>query len=106
MNVCATDFPAGVSELPSAGFTPTPSTMVRPPRIAESPVHLECREVQTIAIGDNRIVMGEVVHIQVRDDLIDRDRMYVKTEQIHAVGRMHAPNWYTRTHELFEMKRK
>ncbi|QOV87598.1 flavin reductase family protein [Humisphaera borealis] len=106
MNVCATDFPPGQSELPAAGFTAEPSVKVRPPRIAESPVHLECREVQTIEIGENRIVMGEVVHIQIRDELIDRDKMYVRTEAIQAIGRMHAPSWYCRTNDLFELKRK
>ncbi len=106
MNVCASDFPPGVSELPAAGFTTVPSAKVRPPRIAQSPVHLECREVQTIEIGQNRIVMGEVVHIQIRDELIDPAKFYVRTEAFKAVGRMHAPGWYCRTHEMFEIKRK
>lgn len=106
MNICASDFPHGVSELPAAGFTAAPSAKVAPPRIAESPVHLECREVQTIEIGENRIVMGEVVHIQIRDDLIDPTRHYIRTEAIKAVGRMHAPSWYCRTHEMFEIRRR
>lgn len=105
MNVCSRDFPHGTSELPAAGFTVEPSVRVRPPRIAQSPVHLECREVQTIEIGENRIVMGQVVHVHVRDDLIDAERMYVKTEALQAVGRMHAPSWYSTTRDLFELKR-
>ena len=105
MNICATDFPEGQSELPAAGLTTAASVKVNVPRIAESPVHLECVEVQTIEIGRNRIVMGEVVHIHLRDELIDRQRMHIHTEKINAVGRMHAPGWYTHTSALFELKR-
>ena len=105
MNVCATDFPPGVSELPAAGLTAAPSTRVAPPRVAESPVNFECEEVQTIEVGRNRMIVGRVVHLRVRDDLIDPERMYVRTEALHAVGRMHAPGWYCRTNDLFEMRR-
>ena len=106
MNVCATDFPHGQSELSAACLTPEPSGKVRPPRIAESPAHLECREVQTILIGRNQVVMGEVVHIQIRDELIDPVKLHVRAEALQAVGRMHAPSWYTRTRDLFELHRK
>ena len=105
MNVTATDFPAGVSELPAAGLTAAASVRVRPPRVAESPVNFECEEVQTIAIGSNRVIMGRVVHLCVRDDLIDPVRMHVNAAALHAVGRMHAPGWYCRTNDLFEMRR-
>ena len=105
MNVAATDFPPGVSELPAAGLTAAPSVKVRPPRVAESPVNFECEELQTLTVGANRIIMGRVVHLCVRDDLIDPQRMYVRTEALHAVGRMHAPGWYCRTNDLFEMRR-
>src|SRR5688572_32679538 len=47
MNICAVDFPAGTDELRHAGFTCLPSADVQPPRLAESPVNLECREIST-----------------------------------------------------------
>jgi len=43
--------------------------------------------------------------MHVRDDLIDPERFCVYTEKLNAVGRMHAPGWYCRTHERFDMPR-
>jgi flavin reductase (DIM6/NTAB) family NADH-FMN oxidoreductase RutF len=105
MNVTACDFPPGVDELAMAGLTAASSALVRPPRVAESPVNMECREVSTTEIGRNRIILGEVLVMHVRDDLIDPDKMYVRTEALHVVGRMHAPSWYARTRDAFEMPR-
>jgi flavin reductase (DIM6/NTAB) family NADH-FMN oxidoreductase RutF len=52
MNVCATDFPAGVNELEMAGLTTTASSMVKVPRIAEAHAALECTEFASIAVGN------------------------------------------------------
>lgn len=105
MNITACDFPAGVDELAMAKLTSAPSHRVKPPRVAESPVNMECREVSTTEIGRNRIILGEVLCMHIRDDVVDPAKFYVHTEKLHAVGRMHAPGWYTRTSELFEMER-
>jgi flavin reductase (DIM6/NTAB) family NADH-FMN oxidoreductase RutF len=105
MNVCAIDFPAGVDELRAAGLTPVPSLHVPPPRIAESRVHLECREAAMLAIGNNRLVIGEVIHLQVRDEFVDANRLHVHAERLHLIGRMHGSGWYARTTDLFQMPR-
>jgi flavin reductase (DIM6/NTAB) family NADH-FMN oxidoreductase RutF len=105
MNVTSIDFPEGMDELAAAGLTAAPSHCVKPPRIAESPVNMECREFSTQEIGRNRIIMGEVLCMHVRDDCVDPQRFYVHTEKLHAVGRMHAPGWYCRTGETFELPR-
>ena len=105
MNVTAVDFPPGVDELAAAGLTAAPSHLVRPPRVAESPVNMECREHSTIEVGKNRVILGEVLCMHVRDDVVDPVRFYVHTEKLNAVGRMHAPGWYCRTHEQFDMPR-
>jgi flavin reductase (DIM6/NTAB) family NADH-FMN oxidoreductase RutF len=105
MNITAVDFPHGTDELAAAGLTAAPSHRVKPPRVAESPVNMECREVATTEIGRNRIILGEVLVMHVRDDLVDPVKFYVFTEKLHAVGRMHAPGWYSRTNDLFDMPR-
>jgi flavin reductase (DIM6/NTAB) family NADH-FMN oxidoreductase RutF len=105
MNLTAIDFPPGVDELRMVGLTAAPSHRVKPPRVGESPVNLECREVSTTEIGKNRIILGEVLCMHIRDDLVDADKLHVHTEKLHAVGRMHAPGWYARTHQLFELER-
>lgn len=105
MNVCAIDFPEGTDELPCAGLTHAASTDVRPPRIAESPVNMECRELQTIEVGRNRVIMGEVLRLHVRDDVIDPARFHVHAEKLRLIARMHGAGWYVRTTDLFEMPR-
>lgn len=105
MNVTAAEFASGVNELEKAGLTTLPSVQVAPPRIAESPVHLECREVQTIEIGQSRILIGEVVEVHIEDTYYDAGRHHVATERLAAVGRMHGRGWYARTSDLFEIPR-
>lgn len=81
MNVTATHFPIGVDELQKAGLTPAPSRIVRPPRVAESPVHLECRYLQTVELptwdpeSRQTLVIGQVVGIHIDDRLIKDGRV-------------------------------
>ena len=105
MNVTATTFPPGTDELAEAGLTTRPSTQVAPPCIAASPANLECREINTLEIGNTRIIIGQVLHLHLRDDLIDLERMRVHGERLHAIGRMHGGGWYTRTADLFQLAR-
>src|ERR1700751_654338 len=69
MNATAKELPHGQSEADYAGLTLRPSTKVRPPRVAESPVHLECRVRECMSIGDGPIaanlVIGEVLLIHI-----------------------------------------
>jgi flavin reductase (DIM6/NTAB) family NADH-FMN oxidoreductase RutF len=105
MNQTAASFPYGESEIPHAGLSTLPSSVVRPPRIAESPASLECTEWGTLQIGDNRLIIGLVKRIQVRDDLIDPETLRIHSELYHVVGRMASPHWYCRTRDRFEMIR-
>ena len=107
MNVCGIDFPAGVSELDAARLSTLPSAQVSCPRLAESPVHLECRLHSVVPIGDNRIVLGEVVGLHVSDEFLEGDdaRPRVRTEALHLIGRMHGGGWYARTGDLFDLPR-
>ena len=105
MNKCAASLPYGTSELQSAGLTTAPSSIVKPPRLAESPVSLECVEHSTIEIGRNRLVLGLIKRVHAREGLIDPQTMRVNQEQLHVIGRMAGPNWYCRTGDRFEMIR-
>jgi flavin reductase (DIM6/NTAB) family NADH-FMN oxidoreductase RutF len=105
MNKCAASLPYGEDELQHAGLHPTPSSVVKPPRILESPVNLECAEWGTLRIGDNRIVIGLVKRVHLRDELFDVEKKRVRSESLHLIGRMASPNWYCRTRDRFEMFR-
>jgi len=101
MNVCATDFPADVNEVEMAGFTTTPSEVVKVPRIAEAHAALECREFTTMEIGRSRIILGRVVSIYVEDKFIDPAGPYVLAEELHAIGRMNGLGSYVKTRDAF-----
>jgi len=101
MNLCAIDFPPEVSELEIAGLATMPSQMVAVPRIAQAPACLECREISTTSIGHTRIVLGQVLSIFVRDDLVDAEKTYVDAKALHAVGRMNGLGNYVKTRDAF-----
>ena len=90
LSIDALDFPAGTGELNNAELTPLSSVGVRAPRIAQSPVSFECRRITGVSLGPRSMLeIGRVIHIHIRDDLVDRERMYVRTEQMRLIGRMH-----------------
>ena len=105
MNRTAAPLPYGVSELANSGLTEAPSSIICPPRIAEAPASLECVEWGTLQIGDNRLIIGLVKRLHVRDELFDPHTLRVRAELFHVVGRMASPGWYCRTRDRFEMER-
>ncbi|HEY2573678.1 MAG TPA: flavin reductase family protein [Verrucomicrobiaceae bacterium] len=105
MNRTSASLPYGESEITMAGLTTLPSSLVLPPRIAEAPASLECLEWGTLQIGNNRLVIGLVKRIHVRDELMDESTLRIRSEKLHTVGRMATPHWYCRTSDRFEMKR-
>jgi flavin reductase (DIM6/NTAB) family NADH-FMN oxidoreductase RutF len=105
MNLCAASLPYGENELISAGLHSLPSSVVKPPRIAEAPVSLECTEWGTLQIGANRVVIGLVKRIHLRDELFDPATQRIHSERLFLIGRMASPDWYCRTRDRFEMVR-
>lgn len=107
MNVCGVDFGPDVDEFAVAGLTPLAGVKVRAPRAAEAPIAFECRRLVTLEVAIERnLVVGEVVYMHARDDLVDRDRCHVHAERAGLVGRMHGLGWYARTVDLFDMPRR
>jgi flavin reductase (DIM6/NTAB) family NADH-FMN oxidoreductase RutF len=106
MNQTSAEVGPEVDEFELAGLTPLASEAVRAPRVAESPIQMECqlREVITIstAPGGGSIVIGEVLRFHVREDLFDDYR--IDPEKLKAVGRMGGPT-YCRTQDRFDLER-
>ena len=105
MNQCAASLPYGENELLHAGLHSAPSSLVKPPRILESPASLECVEWGTLQIGDNRVVIGVVKRLHLRDELFDAEKKRIHTDKLFLIGRMASPHWYCRTRDRFEMIR-
>ena len=105
MNQCAASLPFGDNELVRAGLTTAPSSVVKPPRIAEAPASLECVEWGTLQIGGNRVVIGLIKRVHLRDELFDAEKKRVRTENLLTIGRMASPHWYCKTSDRFELIR-
>lgn len=105
MNRTAASLPYGVSELPSASLTTAPSSVVKPPRLAGAPASLECAEWGTLEIGGNRLIIGLIKRVHLRDELFDPKTLRIRAENFHVIGRMSSPNWYCRTRDRFELVR-
>jgi len=106
MNICDVPFPTDVNELEMAQLHPVASVEVKPPRIAEAPVSFECRRITGLSLGPrSTLEIGRVIHIHIRDDLVDPEKFYVQTDKMRLIGRMHGRGWYARTSDLFSMDR-
>jgi flavin reductase (DIM6/NTAB) family NADH-FMN oxidoreductase RutF len=105
MNTTAAVFPTGVDELSEAGIHSAPSNSVAPPRIASSPVSLECRMVEVVDLSEhNHLVIARILGMHVVDHAIKNpERYWIDTAKLKLVGRMESPGWYTRTSDRFMM---
>jgi flavin reductase (DIM6/NTAB) family NADH-FMN oxidoreductase RutF len=104
MNLTSGEYPHGTSEFEEVGLTPAPSRFVQAPRVTESPVSLECKLIQIFQHGNNNMVIGEIVGINIDNTVID-DRGYVNGNVLQAIGRT-AGDWYTTTTDgNFEISR-
>jgi flavin reductase (DIM6/NTAB) family NADH-FMN oxidoreductase RutF len=69
-----------------SGLTPIPSEVVKPPRIAECPTHIECRIVDTLETGDHTIFIGEVVAKSGDFDAIKDGKLNARIEPLFHLG--------------------
>jgi flavin reductase (DIM6/NTAB) family NADH-FMN oxidoreductase RutF len=105
MNTTATDFPEGINELEVAGLNIAASRQIKAPRILESPVSLECKLDTILEIGNNRVVIAEVLEIHIADQFVDAEKFYVDSQGLQLIGRMGGLGGYTRTRETFQIPR-
>lgn len=107
MNLTAGEFPPDVNEFLESDLTPAPSVIVRPPRVKESPVSMECKLQQIIpvgggGVGSGAVVLGTIVQFHVREDLLEEGR--VNTTLLQPVARL-AGSAYCPVREVFEIQR-
>lgn len=98
MSLASTEYPKGVNEFVKAGFTQVPSTLVKPPRVGESPAAFECKVLDVIKTGDQgaagNLIICEVVLMHLREDVLDFEGK-IDPNKMDAVARM-GSDWYCR----------
>ena len=93
VNATATDFPPGVSEAEQCGVALEPSEKVGVPRVALSPVSIECRLHSTVRLGDSTVVFGRVVHVSAWASAVRDGRPRI--EELRPLARLGGNEWST-----------
>ena len=107
MSLTSSPFEAGVDEFEKAGFTPIASDTIRPFRVKESPVQIECKVLEIKELGQNggagNLIICEVQKIHIDERVLDENQM-VDQKKIDLVSRM-GGNWYCRANDasMFEV---
>jgi flavin reductase (DIM6/NTAB) family NADH-FMN oxidoreductase RutF len=101
MSLASTDYPKGVDEFVKAGFTALSSDIVKPPRVKESPVQMECIVKEVIALGDapgaGNLVIAEIIKIHIAENILDAEGK-IDPFKINQVARL-GGDWYARITE-------
>ena len=109
MSLASTEYPRNINEFNKAGFTPIPSTIVKPFRVKESPVQFECVVKDIIYTGNEggagNLIVGEIVAIHIHDEILN-EKGKIDQHKIDLVGRL-GDNWYVRASgdALFEVEK-
>nr|WP_124979669.1 flavin reductase family protein [Nonlabens xiamenensis] len=106
MSLSSTEYAEGVNEFEKSGLTEVPSEVVKPPRVAESPVQFECKVKEVVELGQEggagNLIICEVVMVHVNDAVLD-DQGKIDPFKIDTVARM-GGNWYCRSKDaMFEV---
>jgi flavin reductase (DIM6/NTAB) family NADH-FMN oxidoreductase RutF len=107
MNETSVEFDYGIDELAQVGLTTVPGHLVGVPRIAESPVALECVPMHFLELGAGRVIVAaRVLSVYVDDNaVLDASKCHIDTPVLDLIGRMHGRGEYAYTRELFTMLR-
>lgn len=109
ISLASCDYPKGTNEFIKAGFTPLDSELVKPPRVAEAPIQLECIVQEVITLGENagagNLILALIKKIHIREEVLDAHKNIdqVKLDLVARLG----GDWYARITEenLFKVEK-
>jgi flavin reductase (DIM6/NTAB) family NADH-FMN oxidoreductase RutF len=107
VSLSSCEYPKDINEFTKAGFTQIPSDLVAPPRVAESPIQLECNVAQIIALGEKagagNLVLAEIKKIHIAESVLNAQNK-IDQAKLDLVARL-GGDWYARINEqnLFEV---
>lgn len=107
MNATSAAFPPEISEFETVGLTPFAAAIVKPPRVMESPVHLECVLHDIVAVGEGagggHIVIGRIVMAHIAENAVDAG-LHVDVSALRPISRLAGPG-YAPVREAFTLKK-
>lgn len=91
VSLASAEYPKGVNEFLKAGFTEVASEVVKPPRVGEAPVSMECKVLQVVQTGNGggagNLVIGQVLLMHIREEVLD-ERKNIDPFKLDAVARL------------------
>jgi flavin reductase (DIM6/NTAB) family NADH-FMN oxidoreductase RutF len=108
-SLASTEYEKGVDEFIKAGFTPLDSVLIKPKRVKEAPVQLECKVTQVIELGSNKgagnLIVCEILLMHINESILDSNKQ-IDPNKIDLVARM-GSNWYCRASgdAIFEVQK-
>ena len=107
MNLTSIEAPADTNEFAYAGLTQKRAARVRPPRVAESPIHFECKVIHVLELGQqpgfSTLFVGEIVHIQVAENVL-LDNYKIDMRALQPIGRLVGTS-YAHINDFFDLAR-
>jgi len=110
VSLASCEYPSGVDEFLKAGFSKDASVLVKPPRVKESPVQLECRVIEVKPLGTGpgagNLVIAEVLLMHVKESVLNDEHTMIDQTKLHHIARL-GGDWYCRVdaHNLFTVEK-
>ena len=110
VSLASCEFPKGVDEFLKAGFTKEASQMVKPPRVKESPVQLECKVIEVKPLGNEggagNLVIAEVLLMHINEAVLNDDKTMIDQTRLHHIARL-GGDWYCKvdSSNLFKVEK-
>jgi flavin reductase (DIM6/NTAB) family NADH-FMN oxidoreductase RutF len=109
VGLCSCEFPKETDEFIKSGFTKEPSELIKPPRVKESPVQMECKVVEVKHLGTEggagNLIICEIMIMHINENILGKNGM-IDQQKIHHVARL-GGNWYAKitSENLFEVEK-
>ena len=109
VSLASCEFPKGSDEFIKAGFTKEPSQIVKPPRVKESPVQMECKVLEIKSLGTEggagNLVIAEVLMMHINENILN-EAGTIDQNKLDLAARL-GGNWYTRANAstIFEIEK-
>jgi len=108
VSLSSCEYPKGTDEFLKSGLTKIPSTKIKPPRVAEAKVQMECKVLEVKSLGEvagaGQLVIAEVIHMHVDESILNSDASMIEQTKLHHVARL-GGDWYcvVNEHNLFKI---
>jgi len=110
VSLASCEYPKGTDEFVKAGFNKEPSQLIKPPRVKESPVQLECKVIEVKPLGNEggagNLVIAEVLLMHINESVLNDDKTMIDQTKLQHIARM-GGDWYCKVNSsnLFKVEK-